>query len=183
MPYADETRMTRLERTERFDRVLIFLRDKGGTYQRRLEDFAGDVELTMNSLRAVLRRLEEHKLIRIEATASPVIGSGRFPNTYKLLVTPESWWKRREGYLEGLAHKKQAVALSIRHEAERAILAAERAQARQERDRKAELLVLERRAALLPAPAPLEVVYEPVPAGELDVDAWADAYDFDPYDD
>jgi hypothetical protein len=165
--YSEETNSTQLELTERFDRVLLYLKAKGGEYQRALPDFGAEVGLPEKTLGKILRRAEKHGIIRITKTSHPIIGVGRLPNTYKLLCTPESWFERRHDYFDGLAVKRGEVAIAREAEAKRAKLVARGVEAEKQR-------VLERRAGVTPTVPP-----PPVRSGDLDVEAWIDAFDFD----
>lgn len=160
----------RIERTERFDRVLLFIAQRGGRYQRNLAAFADEVGIPLSTFRKILNRAVELKLLEVTRTSHPTIGAGRLPNAYALRI----------GYAEWIARREQILAdADARKEAAKAGKARNAVQAR--RDAAAPLdpvLTRPEPSAGHTAPQPFRPVttiehdYR-APLSDIDVDAWA----------
>jgi hypothetical protein len=158
----------RVERTERFDRVLLFLSQRGGRYQRNQDAFAEEIGIPLSGLRKILGRAVELKLIEVVRSSHPTIGVGRLPNTYVLRIGAIEWQARREEIIASADERKAKAKVGKR-----------RQEARDRAESSAPLDPLLTRAAPTPAPAPPRSgvtatdFHYVAPHADLDVDAWA----------
>lgn len=178
-PFGTERNARPIEFTPRFDHVIRFLDEKGGTYQRARAPFAQELDVTPYCLRRVLERAKDLGLIRIIATAHPTVGfGGRFPSTYELMIPFTEWIERRDDIV-GVEREKRRRAKSQTRKRDqtvrRRITTSTMAEAASARDRAQERRATEAPPIPFGSPAAIGNVLD----SGFDVDAWANAVDFD----
>lgn len=190
MPYDDHPELapppfgsgdsTPIEQTARFDHVLRFIEAKGGRYQRGRKEFAAELDVSEYCLRRVIERGTALGLLKLTASAHPMVGQGgRFPTLYELLVPVDEWLANRERIIAACQESgrrakraRQARTRTARKKAQVAV-AVEAAAIRPQ--------AIARRAATAP-PIPFTAPVMHGTVDDLDVDAWYGAVDFDDVD-
>lgn len=107
-----------MEETLRFLEMLQLIHKHDCRYQRKQEDFAADLGVTVNTLRSITERATDLGLISI-ITSGRLGGGGRWPNIYVLLVAPDDWLARRSSIVEArraeVEKRRQATASRREH--------------------------------------------------------------------
>ena len=169
------------ELSERFANFVRFLDSKGGKYQRTRILFAEELQLPSPwALQQLTSRAEELGILDIERTGHPMIGEGRFPNTYRLKISYADFCERRvELYEERIAREKAKKQAAVNERKRKRRKAARDAD--EESKREARARWKERQKGPVPTeptPPPLPTPPANARAPVSDAAAWSDFDDF-----
>lgn len=161
---------TPIAETERFVEWLRYLHARGGRLQMKRTEIASALDIGSWSARRIIDRAVELGVIRIERGHPGAIGQGSIASTYVLLMTPDQFIAQRDA-LVARAKAERDARKGVRQKGKQAPRSVD--QNKQPRQPPPE-------STLPPLPS-AEAIAEHAGDQHLDVDAWADAVDFDGY--